>query len=132
MTESAQVFRYRRDEVMVSRARTDVRESLLGCRVPPDVVDDLAIVVAELVTNAVEYGDGPSVTVEVAVRAGVVTLAVDHDGDVDLGEPSDWVMPPPGSISGRGLALVRKLVDHVEWSAVLGRLQVRIERRFGA
>jgi len=69
MTESAEVFRYRREEVMLPRVRTDLREALLACRVPPDVVEDLAIVVAELVTNAVEYGEGPSVTVELAVRA---------------------------------------------------------------
>jgi anti-sigma regulatory factor (Ser/Thr protein kinase) len=94
-------------------------------------VADLELVVAELVTNAVEHGTGSGVVVELDIDPSVVTVSVTSGGGADLGGPSDWVMPPVGSTSGRGLALVRALVDDVEWSMTDGRTTVRVVRRYG-
>ena len=125
-------FRYRRDEIEVSRARREVRNLLVDHRLATDIVDDLALVVAELMTNAVEHGSGRRVIVEIEIHPDVVSITVDHDGAADLGDPSSWTMPPKETRSGRGLALVRSLVDDVEWSAAAGRLRVRVDRRYQA
>lgn len=129
VTESVD-FRYRRDEVEVSRARREVRRFLVDHRLTSDIVDDLTLVVAELVTNAVEHGAGSAVVVELDIQPNAVSIAVIHDGGADLGDPSSWTMPPKGSRSGRGLALVRTLVDMVEWSDAGSHVKVRVDRRF--
>lgn len=87
------------------------------------------LVVAEVVTNAVEHGTGTSIAINLDVDPTIATIAVIQDGEVDLGDPSTWTMPPPESESGRGLALVRGLVDHAEWSVSDGQLTVRVDRR---
>ena len=129
--ESNESFRYRRDEVEVARARRAVRRSLVDGQVGADAVADLELVVAELVTNAVEHGTGSWVVVECDVDPIVVTISVINGGACDLGDPSDWIMPPADSIAGRGLALVRTLVDDVDWFETDGQMQVRVVRRHG-
>ena len=109
--------------------RTDVRRSLIGHQLAPEIVDDLILVVAELVTNAVEHGSGSWVAIRCDVDPTAVSIMVTQDGEADLGDPSSWTMPPPASASGRGLALVRGLVDRVDWSASGGQLTVRVDRR---
>lgn len=130
VTESAH-FRYRRDEIEIARARRDVREHLLDRRCPSDIVDDLALVVTELVTNGVEHGTGSHVAVELDLRPDIVSISVTSEGAADLGDPSSWIMPPKETRTGRGLALVRRLVDDVQWSVAAGRLRVRVDRRYG-
>jgi serine/threonine-protein kinase RsbW len=130
--ESVDSFRYRRDEAEAPRARTEVRQTMIDHRLSNDIVDDLTLAVAELVANAVEYGVGPWLVLELEIHAGVVSIVVIHDGGADLGDPSRWAMPPPTSTSGRGLAIVRRLVDRVEWSRSGGQLKVRIDREFAA
>ena len=129
MTESAH-FRYRRDESEIPRARREVRRFLSDQRLGSDIIDDLELVVVELVTNAVEHGAGQRVGVELEIIPDVVSISVEHEGGADLGDPSNWDMPPKERRSGRGLALVRRLVDDVEWSATAGRLNVRVARRY--
>ena len=130
VTNSAH-FRYRRDEIEISRARRDVRHFLVDHGVPSEIIDDLELVVVELVTNAVEHGAGKRVVVELEMTPNVVSISVVQDGAADLGDPSSWVMPPQEMRSGRGLALVRRLVDDVEWSAAAGRLRVSVDRQHG-
>ena len=129
VTESAE-FRYGRDEVEISRARGEVRRFLV--ELPSDLVDDLELVVAELVTNAVEHGTGSWIVVELGIDPDVVSIAVTQEGGSDLGDPTSWIMPPMASRTGRGLALVRILVDAVEWSRSDNLIKVRVDRRYGA
>jgi anti-sigma regulatory factor (Ser/Thr protein kinase) len=129
VTQSGDSFRYRREEIEISRARGDLRRSLSDRRLRAGLVDDLALVVVELVSNAVEHGMGRWVDVQLDVGPTVVSISVINAGRADLGDPSSWTMPPPGSISGRGLALVRRLVDDVEWSTADDQLRVRADRR---
>lgn len=70
--------------------------------------DDLALIVSEMVTNAVRHG-APPVRVQVAADEHTVTVAV-RDGD-----PSEPVpeRPSPEAEGGRGLLLIDLLAtDH--------------------
>jgi anti-sigma regulatory factor (Ser/Thr protein kinase) len=91
------------------------RHALAVCRevLDDERCDDLAIVVSELVTNAVRYG-GPPITLEVSTGSGVARVEV---GD---GAPS---VPTPRSrdllaTGGRGLELVMHLASSWGWRAV--------------
>jgi serine/threonine-protein kinase RsbW len=66
---------------------------------------DLAVIVSELVTNAVEHGTG---TVEVRVQARDEGLCVEVTTTLTPGRP-DVHHPSPGTTSGRGLSLVEAL-----------------------
>ena len=123
-------FRCRRLVNHVAGARHWVRDQLTAAEVPAAVTRDMAIVTAELVTNALEHGCGEWIDVDLSVHGSSVGLAVTSDGKVDLGLPRHWTMPPPGAVSGRGLALIAALVSDVRWTARNGRLSVRVRRAF--
>ena len=94
---------------LVRRARADavrrVRE--LG---RPDLADDAALVVSELVTNAILHGGGCT-GIEVVVLDGGLRIEVRDGSRVPplLGRPSEE------SLTGRGLRLVARLSEH--WGA---------------
>jgi anti-sigma regulatory factor (Ser/Thr protein kinase) len=73
-------------------------------------VDDVALVVSELVTNAVLHGEG-DITLDVVVAADAVRVSV-ADGDPALPGPLD---PVADAESGRGLLLVSKIAR--QWGA---------------
>lgn len=82
-----------------------------------DEVTDAALVVSELVGNAVEHAGGP-VWVTLDWSAARPTLVV-HD----LGpafDPATLPVPDPGSARGRGLWLVRQLADDLDVIAKRG------------
>jgi serine/threonine-protein kinase RsbW len=86
-------------------------DDLAQRRVPPAVVDDAALVITELVGNAVRHGvplsDGG---VRVAWEVGDRTVHLEvHDGGCG---PSAGVRPAPASAEGgRGLAIVELLAE---------------------
>jgi anti-sigma regulatory factor (Ser/Thr protein kinase) len=69
---------------------------------------DAALVVSELVTNALRHGEGPTV-LRVALTATVVQLSVTDSGD---GVPR-MLPPEPGRVGGLGLVVVDRLTT--EW-----------------
>lgn len=73
-------------------------------------VDDVALVVSELVTNAVVHGDG-DITLDVVVRPDTVHVEV-RDREPRLPQPTD---APFDAESGRGLQLVSKVATR--WGA---------------
>jgi anti-sigma regulatory factor (Ser/Thr protein kinase) len=75
--------------------------------------DDVLLVTSELVTNAVEYGGGDDVEVDVAVTDADVTLQVTSALTGSIDDPAMWVGPAAAGPSGRGLMIVRSLVDEV-------------------
>lgn len=87
-----------------------VRASVVGAtgKLEAPVATSLALVVAELVHNAIEHGfpDGREGTVEVALRrgGGELVLTVRDDG---VGLPPDF---DPASSANLGLAIVRTVV----------------------
>ncbi len=100
----------------VPTARHRVARWLSGARVDPEIRDELALVVTELVTNAIEASPGPGSEVEVSGRfergqaeLDVVLAVRDHGtGFASNGEPK---LPAPGSVRGRGLPIVNALMD---------------------
>lgn len=91
------------------------RQIVLDMNPPPDVVDDMMLVVSELVTNAVKHGAPP---VELTVRSSTegVTLEV---YDAAAGEPTVRTLErldAPGG--GRGLRLVSEVA--ADWGVHTG------------
>lgn len=117
----------------VSVARRFVRSALAWCGTP-DVVNDLELVSSELVTNAIEHGSGRAVDVIVRYDGtAVVSLSVTSRGNPDKVDPTDeWQIAGADSITGRGLGIVRMLVDNVDVHRNDQELTITVERRVTA
>lgn len=95
------------DPCEASRARKTVRDTLTSWGLE-DLADDMALIVSELVTNAVQHGEGP------------IVMVLQQRDDTVLVEVADACprLPVPrqqsaGDESGRGLSLVEAFSD--EW-----------------
>jgi anti-sigma regulatory factor (Ser/Thr protein kinase) len=96
-------------------------------------IDDCTLVVSELVTNIIEHGDGSEFVIlldvtdpawwEIEVTGGAVGVP-----QLVL-EPDTWTVARPDDVSGRGLGIVRHLMDQVVTNSAGGRLSVRCRRR---
>ena len=119
------------DMANVRLARRFVREHLAG-RAPADVVDDLALVTSELVTNAFEHGTPEPVALEVAVNAGSVMVTVTSRGEATLiPAVDDWATAPAERLNGRGLGIVRALADAIDVKRSRDAVAITVHRRFG-
>jgi anti-sigma regulatory factor (Ser/Thr protein kinase) len=94
---------------------------------------DYALVVSELATNFIEHGDGARVTVSVE-SADPGWWEVSIVGDVS--EPPDGVLRPDtwrvagaDAASGRGLGIVRHLMDSILTSATDHQVRIQCRRR---
>jgi two-component sensor histidine kinase len=87
-----------------SRARSLAREVVAG--LPADVVDTVALLVTELVTNAVLHAR-TRLHLEVEVRPAAVVLRV-QDGSTRVPVVRHYA---PDDVTGRGLALVEALAS---------------------
>ena len=116
----------------VPTARHTLRSWLEEMHLPRDVVEDLALAVTELVTNAVEAS--PSAASEISVQASCndhhIYLEVVDDGPgFDLDDTNVAHGPGPQSIRGRGLSIVQALVDLVSVERSAERTRVIATRR---
>lgn len=112
--------------------RSFVRDALGEAHVPDHVVADVELVVSELAGNAIEHGAGDELTVEVdATRRPWLTISVTCVGEAApaLRAWRTWAIAPPDARSGRGLGIVRRLMDDVDVEARGGRVTVRCRRR---
>jgi anti-sigma regulatory factor (Ser/Thr protein kinase) len=115
-------------------ARQFVTELLRQHGAKPAAVDDCALVVSELVTNIIEHGDGSVLVIvldtsdpewwDIEVMSGVAANAPQL-----VLEPDTWNIAGADDISGRGLGIVRHLMDHVITDTTDGQLSVRCRRR---
>ena len=119
------------DTASIATARRFVARAFSG-RVPREVIADLVLATSELVTNAIEHGDGQRspVRVTVHVDAGEATVAVRSSGDPHLGDPAAWNLPDPEVRTGRGLGIVRQMSDHVEVVQGAGQVEITAARRW--
>jgi anti-sigma regulatory factor (Ser/Thr protein kinase) len=109
-------------------ARFRARARCAACEaLGSDRADDVALVVSELVTNALEHGDGPPVDLEIVSDAiGELAICVDSRSTArPVSPPATTPAPQP---RGRGLRIVATLADHVDVSGSDDR--VRITARF--
>jgi anti-sigma regulatory factor (Ser/Thr protein kinase) len=115
----------------IARARRAVAEFLARRGVPSVVVDDMELVTSELVTNAIIHPPAPVDVVRVEVGAtDTVSVAVSHVGAADAIPPVEsWRPPPPHALSGRGLAIVKRLTDAVSVRQVGDMAVVTCQRR---
>ena len=86
----------------VGRARSTVRGALAA--VDGDVADVSALLVNELVANAIAHGEG-SISLALEIRPGCVRVAVTDEGE----ELPVLVASSPTAESGRGLSIVNAL-----------------------
>jgi len=104
----------------VSRVRHAVTAALGGWGVPGDDRDVVALLISELVTNAIRYGR-PPVCLRATLHGTAVTVSVD-DGSVLAPVPVDdtaW-----DASGGRGLHLVESLSDR--WGVSLNGVGKRV------
>ena len=96
-------LRLESDADMVPQARRFVAMHLRDL-LPAEVVDDAELVTSELVTNAVLHA-GTSIVVRLHPMASTVRIEVEDGSSVTPVRP----IASPGSMTGRGLALVEGL-----------------------
>ena len=114
-------------------ARQFIATTLRRHDAPSKVISDYALVVSELVTNIIEHGDGSNIVVcldaadpdwwEMEVVGGSATPPS------TLLEPDTWTVASADKISGRGLGIVRSLVDDIVTNADAGHVSIRCRRR---
>ena len=76
---------------------------------------DVVLVANELLTNAIGYGRGGRVRLEVRIEGAGVTIKVSSRGAASAVPPVEsWAIPDPEAQSGRGLGIVRALCEQVE------------------
>lgn len=99
-----------------------MRDALLALQAPDELTRDFELAVSELIANLVEYGDGDDITVSIdaderhwmmEVRGGRVIPPA-------LRDPSAWHVSDADEDRGRGLGIVRAVVD-----------AIRVERQDG-
>lgn len=119
------------DAVMdsVPDARHRVGAWLAAVEVPVRLRDELALVVTELVTNAVEASPGPNAAIDVRARIDdddLVIVVADHGGGFSLTHAPE--LPGGNAIRGRGIPIVDALMDSLEVRRVEGRTEVTTVR----
>jgi PAS domain S-box-containing protein len=99
--------------------RSFISEFLTDLRAPLDVASEIVLAAGEAAGNAVKYGRKESVQGEVRVRCVVqgvniqITIADDGPGFEISDEPA-MGQPDPLAAGGRGLFLMRELMDEVD------------------
>ena len=93
----------------------------------PEDAADVELAVGEAVGNALAYGDLPHVQVRFATDGE--TLFVEILGNRRRFTTKDDAMPGAGAESGRGTALMLRLVDGVRYCPTPDGLAVRLEKR---
>lgn len=108
--------------------------AVLSVRAAPlQVARDLTLVVSELVTNFVEHSSGHRIDVIFDMRDprwwAVEVIGGAGAADKRMPEPATWTLASAEDISGRGLGIVRQLVDDVVIDVGTRQVSVRCRRR---
>jgi anti-sigma regulatory factor (Ser/Thr protein kinase) len=110
----------------LGRLRDDLRAWLLDANVPPSPREDLLLVATELCTNAIEATpDDEPVEVRVGLEGKRLRLAVANAARPDAGQERPDLVHGSLQERGRGLAIVRALVDTLAMVTMDGQTVVR-------
>lgn len=125
-------YRFTPSTAAVPLARHLLEDWLVRVPVERDEAEGLLLVATELAANAVRHASGHqgSVALRASVSGTDVCLEVEDDGaePMDLPTPNDE-LPDAFAERGRGLFLVRALVDQLDSEVVGGHTLVRAVRR---
>jgi serine/threonine-protein kinase RsbW len=105
-----------RDAETVALLRRVVTDALDAFGVVPDCTDDIRLALSEACSNVIEHAeDDDEYEVRVEVDEHRCALRVRQSGDgFDMSALAE-VMPAPDSQRGRGIAMMRALMDRVEF-----------------
>jgi serine/threonine-protein kinase RsbW len=125
-------YRFTPTTAAVPIARHFLQDWLIRVPVDPNEASDLLLVASELCANAVRHATGQrgSVALRARIEGVDVVLEVEDDGGNEppvpiLGDD----LPEPLAERGRGLFLVRALVDAFDSEVTEGRTLTRVVRR---
>jgi serine/threonine-protein kinase RsbW len=110
-------LRLPRDAASVPLARALVRDAMRVLRVTEECTADIALAVTEACANVVLHADGDAreYDLEISVQDDRCHMrVVDRGAGLGAGD-ADRPMPPPGEDHGRGIALMRMLVDRLSF-----------------
>ncbi len=125
-------YRFTPTTAAVPLARHFLEDWLVRIPVETAELPDLLLVASELCSNAVRHASGQrgSVALRARVEGPDVVLEVEDDGgnSAPLPAPTDQ-LPEPLAERGRGLFLVKALVDSLDSDVADGRTVIRVTRR---
>lgn len=107
-----------RDAQTVRLVRSVVSDTLTTFGVTQDCIDDIRLALSEACTNVIEHAaadDEYEVRVEVDERQCAISIT--NTGDGFDAEALAHAMPDPGSRRGRGVAIMRAVMDRVEFTS---------------
>ena len=120
----------------VRMARDFVCSNLQHAGAAKEVIRDFQLVVSELATNAIDYGDENMpfiVRIDTANPEWwtIEVLGGQSAKSDQIKSPADWKVATSDKFSGRGLGIVRALMDEIDAKDVDGVVQVtcRLRRR---
>jgi anti-sigma regulatory factor (Ser/Thr protein kinase) len=97
------------------------------------VIDDLALAASELAANVVQHGGAHELYVRLDDQdPSRWTLDVAGGRNAlpaHLVDPTSWVVSPPERVGGRGLGIVRAVVDEIEVLTEHDVVAIRCHRR---
>lgn len=114
-------------------ARKFVGEILRQRGAPVPVVVDFKLIVSELVANAIEHGDESGLTVSVDFSDHqwweIEVVGGNANSASKMKQPNTWTVAGSEQVSGRGLGIVRQLMDEVVSDISDGRIRIQCRRR---
>jgi len=120
------------DAHSVPLVRGLLRQALEHLRVPQSVIDEVVLALTEACANVVDHAhDQEAYQVDVSIDDQVCRISVLDDGEgFDPDEAADAVPQPTDAERGRGLVLMRALVDRLQFvQDDDGRHRVTFEKR---
>jgi anti-sigma regulatory factor (Ser/Thr protein kinase) len=114
-------------------ARQFVSETLRLHGAPTGVIGDFALAVSELVTNIIEHGDGSTLVIFLDVADPEWwEIEVVGGGSRPPGrvlDPDSWTVAAADEATGRGLGIVRHLMDEIVTDATDDEVSIRCRQR---
>jgi len=112
-------------------ARRFVSDILRSRGATTEDILDFALVTSELVSNIIEHGDGSTLSLAVCAAPDAWELSVVGGrctADSLVLQPDKWSVARAADSSGRGLGIVRQLMDEISVHTSAGTISVNCRR----